>query len=118
MAQRPNIKPRTYYLNAGGSLDDKAAAETRIEGLTPQSLGENCGAWCGFGIGPEKPTDQRTDDGRSISFDSEPLAERLEIVGAPIVSLELAVDRPLAFVAVRLNEVTPDGDLARGYPMG
>ncbi len=109
----PNIKPRTYYLNAGGSLDDKAAGESRIEGLTPQSLGENCGAWCGFGIGPEKPTDQRTDDGRSICFDSDPLAERLEIVGAPVVSLELAVDRPLAFVAVRLNEVTPDGTSAR-----
>ncbi len=71
----PNIKPRTYYLNAGGSLDDRAAAEARIDGLTPQSLGENCGAWCGFGIGPEKPTDQRTDDGRSICFDSEPLDE-------------------------------------------
>jgi putative CocE/NonD family hydrolase len=109
----PNIKPRTYYLNAGGSLDDKAAGESRIEGLTPQSLGENCGAWCGFGIGPEKPTDQRTDDGRSICFDSEPLAERMEIVGAPAVSLELAVDRPLAFVAVRLNEVTPGGVSAR-----
>jgi hypothetical protein len=109
----PNIKPRTYYLNGGGSLDGKAAAESRIEGLTPQSLGENCGAWCGFGIGPEKATDQRTDDGRSICFDSDPLAERLEIVGAPVVSLELAVDRPIAFVAVRLNEVTPDGASAR-----
>jgi len=109
----PNIRPRTYYLNAGGSLDDRAAGESRIEGLTPQSLGENCGAWCGFGIGPEKPTDQRTDDGRSICFDSDRLAERLEIVGAPVVSLELAVDRPLAFVAVRLNEVTPDGTSAR-----
>jgi uncharacterized protein len=72
-----------------------------------------CGAWCGFGIGPERPLDQRLDDGRSLCFDSDPLPERLEILGAPVLRLEVAVDRPQAFVAVRLNEVTPDGASAR-----
>ena len=48
-----------------------------------------------------------------MTFDSLPLPERLEILGAPKVSLEFAVDRPVAFVAVRLNEVTPDGSSAR-----
>ena len=81
--------------------------------LSPQSVGVGCGAWCGFGIGPERPLDQRIDDGRSLCFDSEPLAERLEILGAPVLRLEIAVDRPQAFVAVRLNEVTPDGASAR-----
>jgi putative CocE/NonD family hydrolase len=109
----PNIKPLTFHLNTGGRLDLSAAGETRIDGLSPQSLGESCGAWCGFGIGPEKPTDQRMDDGRSIYFDSEPLKDRLEIMGAPALSLTLTVDRPIAFLAVRLNEVTPDGTSAR-----
>jgi putative CocE/NonD family hydrolase len=109
----PNIKPLTFHLNTGGRLDFSAAGETRIDGLSPQSLGESCGAWCGFGIGPEKPTDQRMDDGRSICFDSEPLKDRLEIMGAPTLSLALTVDRPIAFLAVRLNEVTPDGTSAR-----
>jgi len=109
----PNIKPLFLHLNAGGSLDTRAGSQTPVSALSPQSIGEACGAWCGFGIGPEKPTDQRSDDCRSICFETAPLAERLEILGAPIVHLEVAVDRPLAFIAARLNEVTPDGTSAR-----
>jgi putative CocE/NonD family hydrolase len=109
----PNIKPQTLHLNAGGRLDPSPAPEMRVDGRSPPSLGETCGAWCGFGIGPEKPTDQRPDDGRSICFDSAPLNERLEILGAPTLSLDLTVDRPWAFVAVRLNEVAPDGASTR-----
>src|SRR5262249_20652709 len=81
--------------------------------LSPQSLGEACGAWCGYGIGPERPLDQRADDGRSLTFDTPPLAEPVEILGAPRVMLDLAVDRPWAFLAVRLNEVAPDGASTR-----
>ena len=40
------------------------------------------------------PLDQRPDDGRSLTFDTEPLAERLEILGAPVVELDLAADEP------------------------
>ncbi len=109
----PNIKARILFLDAGGSLANKAGNEARLEIRTPQSLGETCGAWCGFGIGPEKPVDQRIDDGRSLCFDSAPLPERMEIMGAPLVHLDIAVDRPAAFLALRLNEVTPDGTSAR-----
>jgi len=109
----PNVEIRTLALNAGGRLAEKPEAEGVVETLSPQSVGEGCGAWCGFGIGPERPLDQRVDDGRSLCFDSEPLPARLEIMGAPQVTLELSVDRPAAFVAVRLNEIAPDGAVTR-----
>jgi putative CocE/NonD family hydrolase len=109
----PNIEPRSLALNTGGRLAEKPAPESIAVTLSPQSVGEGCGAWCGFGIGPERPLDQRVDDGRSLCFDSEPLPARLEIMGAPQVTLELSVDRPAAFVAVRLNEITPDGAVTR-----
>ena len=48
-----------------------------------------------------------------MTFDSAPLPERLEILGAPVVELELAVDRPTAFLAVRLCDVAPDGNSVR-----
>jgi hypothetical protein len=48
----------------------------------------------------------------SLAFDSEPLAEALEILGLPEVTLELAVDRTSALVAVRLCDVAPDGTSA------
>jgi hypothetical protein len=34
-------------------------------------------------------------------------------LGAPVVTLELAVDKPVAFVAVRLNDVQPGGESTR-----
>ena len=109
----PNIEVLTLALNAGGRLAEKPEPESVAETLSPQSVGEGCGAWCGFGIGPERPLDQRVDDGRSLCFDSEPLPARLEIMGAPQVTFELSVDRPAAFLAVRLNEIAPDGAVTR-----
>ena len=44
-----------------------------------------------------------------MTFDSDPLLDRLEILGFPEVTLEIASDRPNALVIVRLCEVTPDG---------
>jgi len=56
--------------------------------------------------------DQRPDDGRSLTFDGEPLNDRLEILGAPVLTLDIAADKPNAIVAVRLNDVAPDGTSA------
>ena len=70
------------------------------------------GEWCprdGGGVGPEYQGDQRQDDALSLCFDTEPLAEDLEILGYPEVTFELAVDRPQAMICVRLNEIRPDG---------
>lgn len=80
---------------------------------SPQSVGLASGAWCAFGVDGELPGDQREDDGKSMVFDTDPLEEPLEILGAPIVHLELEVDRPVAFVVARLNDVAPDGASAR-----
>ena len=42
-----------------------------------------------------------------------PLAEGFEILGAPVVTLELAADRPNAFVVARLYDVGRDGESTR-----
>jgi hypothetical protein len=55
------------------------------------------------------PLEQRPDDGRSLTFETEPLAERLEILGAPVVEVDLAADEPNALLAIRLNDVQKDG---------
>jgi hypothetical protein len=80
---------------------------------TPQSVGLAAGKWCGFGLEGEMPGDQRPDDARSLVFDFEPLAAPMEILGAPEVELQVEVDQPQAFVAVRLNDVGPDGASVR-----
>lgn len=59
------------------------------------------------------PRDQRPDDERSVVFDSPPLAERLEILGSPLLRLWIESDRPVATLVARLEDVFPDGVSAR-----
>ena len=106
------IATKTYALNPG-RLDEEAGAVTGLDIRSPQTTGLAAGEWCIFGIPGEFPRDQREDDAKSLTFDAGPLDERLEILGAPVASLELAADLPDAFVAVRLNDVAPDGTSMR-----
>ena len=99
---------RRWFLNPN-ALDETPGAESAVECRSPQSVGLASGEWCRFEDVGDAPADQGSDDAGSLTFDSAPLAERLEIVGAPVVSLELTVDRPQALLAMRLNEVFPDG---------
>lgn len=94
-------------------LGDEPGEERALHVRSPQTTGAVSGEWCAFGARGEMPLDQRPDDGRSLVFDSEPLAEDLEIMGAPLVELALASDEPVAMVAVRLDEVTPAGASTR-----
>lgn len=99
-----------------GRLEAEPRDASAMRWASPQLTGTAGGEWCPFGTagrGPEFPGDQRDDDERSLVFDAAPLDERLEILGAPIVHLPVAVDRPAALLAVRLCDVAPDGSSTR-----
>jgi predicted acyl esterase len=108
----PNVTTRRFWLNEGGLGREPGAAVAR-SARSPQDLGLSSGEFCAIWLGPELPLDQRADDGGSLCFDGAPLTAPLAILGAPAVELEIAVDRPVAFVAVRLCDVFPDGTSAR-----
>src|SRR5699024_7596924 len=80
---------------------------------SPLSLGQYGGKWCSYNAPPDMPYDQREEDGGAMVFDSDPLEERLELLGAPTVELSLSADRPVAMVAVRLSDVAPDDAATR-----
>ncbi len=108
----PRIHWRQWFLNAEG-LTDVPEAPTDLSICSPQLTGVVSGEWCAFGSEGEMPLDQRPDDGRSLAFDGPPLEERLEILGAVGVELSLSSDSEVALVAVRLNDVAPDGTSTR-----
>lgn len=80
---------------------------------SPQDTGMDGGEYCAIWLGPEMPGDQRSDDAKSVCFDTGPLPEAKDIVGAPVVRLRLRSDKPQGQVAVRLNHVHPDGASTR-----
>jgi|SRR5579871_484025 len=100
--------------------DGMLAASAIVQGektlRSPQTTGSASGEWCPYGLGglgPELPLDQREDDSNSLIWDSAPLETTMEILGAPIVTLNLAADRSVAFVTVRLCDVAPSGASTR-----
>ncbi len=108
----PRIGQRRWYLNPF-TLGDRAEPEQALNHSSPVTTGEGAGEWCPYGYQAEMPGDQREDDGNSLCFDSGMLPERIEFLGAPVVTLDLASDRPVTQIAVRLNDIAPDGASTR-----
>ena len=104
------IVPRRLRLNPG-RLDAEAYGEAELTHRSVQYNGAAAGAWCPYG--GDLDTDQRVDDGCSLLFDSEPLTVGFDILGAPVIHLELAVDKPVASITARLCDVDESGASAR-----
>ncbi|HMK40442.1 MAG TPA: CocE/NonD family hydrolase [Methyloceanibacter sp.] len=92
--KRMGKKPSSHVtlLSSGKPVLDSEMLET-------SSWGE-----CG---NDDLPGNQASFDRASLYFDSDPLREDLDVFGAPVVTLTLSADRPIAALALRLNEVSP-----------
>jgi len=108
-----NIAWKKLHLNAGGVLEERSRRTAPLPICSPLWVGMTAGEIGRYGDQAEWATDQREDDGGSLVFVTEPLAERTEILGAPQLDLTFASDKPQALVAVRLNDVAPDGSSTR-----
>jgi hypothetical protein len=111
----PNLRTRSYTLGYGLGLVPEGAEVERGElGIqSPLFVGLYAGKWCSYNAPPDLPHDQRDEDGGALVFQTERLDRDLEICGQPEVELELASDKPVAMVAVRLIDVQPDDKSTR-----
>ena len=107
-----NVTMQSWSLGAG-VLAPKQQPAVDLPICSPQTVGVGCGEWMGAGCPGEMPADQRMDDAGSLAFDSAPLAEALDLLGAPVLELEFSVDRPVAQICARLSDVFPDGAAQR-----
>jgi len=106
-------RARNYYLAPNRQLLDIPGRTRDKTLISPQDCGTACGEY--FTIRPdgEMPADQRRDDSGSLVFDSGKLHQPVEILGRPRLRLKIAIDRPLGNIAVRLNDIHPNGDVTR-----
>ena len=80
---RPGLRP-TRLVFGDGRLGSAARNEGESRICSPQTTGGVAGEWCPYGLGglgPELPMDQREDDANSLTWDSPPLEEAMEILG-------------------------------------
>jgi predicted acyl esterase len=108
----PGLTGHRLFLTDAG-LRSEVAALTARPVCSPQTVGKCSGDWVPFGRGHDQAGDQLDDDMRSLLFDTPPLDTSIEILGAAIVTLELASDKSAANLAVRLCDVHPSGESLR-----
>jgi putative CocE/NonD family hydrolase len=104
----PHIQPRTLFLNSDG-LSGKQGAETVRICRSQETIGLTKREWFPWNLDIDLPPDQTPDDSRSLTFDSAPLSNDLEILGRPLAAIRVSSTEPVAKLVVRLNEVTPEG---------
>jgi predicted acyl esterase len=98
-----------FYLQSDNSLAEAPADGEYVspEPLVFATTMYETSSWgeCG---NDDLPGDQASVDSKSIYFDSEPLDEDMDCFGYPTATLNLSCSTPLASVAVRLCEISPD----------
>ncbi len=108
----PGITPLCLFLTDGGLSSQGAPLAARAV-CSPLTVGKHAGSWCPFGRGADQAGDQREDDERSLVFETAVLDEAIETLGAAVLTVDVASDRPIANLAVRLCDVHPSGESLR-----
>ncbi|MFE7564174.1 CocE/NonD family hydrolase [Kitasatospora sp. NPDC057500] len=105
----PGVREVHYGLDGPLSTAGTASEDRWVHVRSPQHTGLDAGAHVPLGRPADQPPDQREEDGRSVSFDSRPLPEPLDLLGTPSLALHLNPGAGPALVAARLCAVAPDG---------
>ncbi|MCF8028631.1 MAG: CocE/NonD family hydrolase [Desulfobacteraceae bacterium] len=109
-----HIHADRYYLDPARLLLAEAPdTADHLSIQSPLSVGLYAGKWCSYAAPPDLPHDQREEDGGCLVFETPPLEQSLEILGAPGLCLELSSNRPVAMIAARLSDVAPDDKATR-----
>ncbi len=111
----PNVYRESYSLKPG-LIDVENQVPDHMSELTiqsPLSVGLFAGKWCSYAAHTDLPSDQREEDGGALSFDTPPLSQDMEILGAPELRIRMSSSKPVAMLAARLCDVAPDGRSTR-----
>ena len=109
-----SIEVHRYHLHPGHLLSETRPEHPAALSIqSPLSVGLFAGKWCSYAAPPDLPHDQREEDGGALVFESQALDKALEILGAPVLTLELASSQPIALIAVRLSDVTRNDEATR-----
>lgn len=105
---------RDFGVDAHGRLSEGAAEGTGEALLhSPLDTGTAAGEWFTLVPDSEIAGDQRGDDAGSLCFETEPLTEEQIFLGQPEITLTLRSAAQAANLAVRVNDVHPDGAATR-----
>ncbi len=97
------------HLTAAGLGHEPAGQSDFFVHAAPTTTASHPGSWCAAGREGDMASDQRGEDGQSLTFTSAPLKTPAEILGCPTTRLVISADRTQANIVVRLCDVAPNG---------
>jgi putative CocE/NonD family hydrolase len=104
-AMWPVPHARSWVLHLGsGTLSPTKTPQGSLKYLGDKIVGLRKPQWM-----PSRPDDQRSDDAKSLVFDSGPLDADREILGYPLAKIRVSANVAVAKLALRLTEVLTDG---------
>lgn len=111
----PSTTPPLVLHLAPGKLAMQATEKKQEEVVcSDQDIGLASGNYCpGMRVDDELPSEQSSDDAKSVCFDGEPLSKELDVLGAPVVEFEFSVNAPRAILAFRLCDVAANDSSCR-----
>lgn len=112
-SKKINSRSLTLTNDYSLSFDSRDEKPEALWVMSPLRLGMFAGKWCSYSAPPDLPGDQREEDGGALVFNSPPLDEEVEIIGAPIVDFAVETNHEDAMIAVRLSDVNKDGKVTR-----
>lgn len=108
----PGVGERSLALSPG-LLAEGVSCDEVLTICSPSTAGLSSGAWCGYGVEPTLPIDQRMEAGNALIFETKPLDEAVEILGLPEFEVKLASDKPVALISATLSLVLEGGAASR-----
>jgi putative CocE/NonD family hydrolase len=103
--------PETLRLY-GPQLSPSPSSGSVVYLRSPLDSGTASGEWFTLKPDAELPQDQRGDDGGSLCFETI-VAQPLQLLGRPSVTLKLSCDADVANLVARLVDIHPDGTANR-----
>ncbi|MBP5981806.1 MAG: CocE/NonD family hydrolase [Halomonas sp.] len=110
-APKDEVEVFTLTLGDKGLAQESHLSQDRII-ASPLTAGSLQGEYIPLWFGADFPPDQRRDDGLSLTFDSEPYSEGLDILGQPTLSVTLESSEACGQLHARLCDVAPTGESA------
>ena len=92
---------------------DAAPDPARSVIASPQTVGLTSGTWCGYGLIPDLPVDQRPDAGGSLVFDGIVGEADVDLLGFPVLETTITSDRPVATLVATLSTIGADGAITQ-----
>ena len=106
----PGVEEHKFYLGAQGCLNKQSLGDNGADAYRYQAtVGINAGVWCAVNGTDSLTRDQGADEGRSLTYTGELLADPLEILGAPKAILHVSSSAEIASFCVKINDIFPDG---------